>query len=81
MGTVINAFVAYRGWVPRNMGDWICWPQTQTARTPKSSPYLQPSHEPRPPEKHSPSTRHIELEEQWKNYWVNNDKTTSKIKQ
>ena len=26
----INAVVAYGGWVPRNMGDWNCWPQTQT---------------------------------------------------
>ena len=73
--TIFNAFFTYGGWVPKNMGDWNCWPQTQTARTPKSHPYLQPSHEPRLPEKSCPcpSTRHTELEEQWKPYWVNND--------
>ena len=68
---------AYGGWVPRNMGDWNCWPQTQTARTPKSPPYLQPSHEPSLPEKPTPAptpnTHHIELEEQWKIYQVNNE--------
>jgi len=27
-------------------GGWNCWTQTQVARTPKSLPYLQPSHDP-----------------------------------
>ena len=65
-GSAINAFVAYGGWVPRNMGDWNCWSQTQTARTPKSPPYLQPSHEPILPEQPFPSPCHTELEDQWK---------------
>ena len=30
---IINAFVAYGGWVPRKMGDWNYWPQTQTPRS------------------------------------------------
>ena len=70
MSITINAFVTCGGWVPRNMVDWNCWAQTQTARTPKSPPYLRASHEPRPPEKPYPSPRpstlHTELEEQWK---------------
>ena len=66
-GSAINAFVAYGGWVLRNMGDWNCSSQTQTARTPKSPPYLQPSHEPCLPEQPCPIPRNTELEDQWKN--------------
>ena len=51
-------------------GTWGTGPQTQTVRTPKSLPYLQPSLEARPPEKACPSFRpstcHPELEELWK---------------
>ena len=48
--------------------------QTQVARTPKSLLYPQPSREPRPPKPSaSPGTSHIEMEQQWRTYWVDNE--------
>ena len=63
---------------PGTWGTGTADPKPKTARRPKSPPYLQPSHEPCPPEKPCPSTRHTELEEQWKTCRINNDKTILK---
>ena len=45
----INACVAHGGWVPRNLGTGAADPKPRLQEHPKSLPYPQPSHEPRPP--------------------------------
>ena len=45
----VNACVARGGWVPRNLEAGAADPEPKRQEHPKSLPYLQPSHEPRPP--------------------------------
>ena len=71
---VINAFVAYRGWVPRNMGRGLELlnpnPSSQNTQEPAllaTQPRAPPARK-RPCPNPGPSTRHTELEEQWRTY-------------
>ena len=77
--TIINAFVAYGGWVPRNMGGreggaGTAEPKPKQPEHPRARPTCDPATSPtrqkkkKPCPNLSPSTHHTELEEQWRTY-------------